>query len=336
MAVNIRDNLKNGSLWNEFATILNAAIFDADTQKNNYEELLKGLANVEKSNRWAEKITDFGGLGSFAYKEEGKDAKEDSFEEGYSKTLEHISFSKTVIISRELRDDNRVREAKQKCMNMVAAWKRTKAEYLSQMLTTSIGATTTMAFGGKTGIDITAPDGKALFAADHLMKSVTGGTQCNLFKDELGSDPRILNKISNALRNMKDDRGVAMGYTADTLIVPGNRPELERFAKAIIGSDGEVGSNKNDINAERGKWKLIVNPLWTPASGNPYIVMSSEALKELRGTNFFNRTELDIEDDEEVKNRNLIYNGFGRFSAGFANYRHVCMGGSSDTTAKTL
>ena len=45
MAVTIRDNIKNGSLWNEWAKFINAAIFDSDAQQNKYDDILNALAS---------------------------------------------------------------------------------------------------------------------------------------------------------------------------------------------------------------------------------------------------------------------------------------------------
>lgn len=336
MAVTVRDTTVNGDLWNEWATILNGVIYDSDAQKNKYDDLLNALANVESSKRWGEKATTIGGLGDFDVKAEGADAAEDSFAEGYSKFIEHISFSKSVVITKEMRDDNQLADAKRKAINLVQAYKRSRAKYMSQMLTSSVGATTTMAFGGKTGIDITGADGLSLFNAAHTLKSVSGVTQSNLFKNAFGTDAVILNKLANIMRNFKDDRGEVLGLEADTIVIPGNRPVLEDTVKKIIGSDGEVGTNNNDINTQRGKWKLVVDYLWTPATGDPYIIMSSSANKDLGGTRFFNRTDLDVQNEEKVESRNLVYNGFGRFSAGFTNFRHCIMGGSSDESAVTI
>lgn len=341
MAVTIRDNTKNGDMWNEWATLLDGVIFDADAQQNKYDDLVKALANVNTSDRWGEKSTTIGGLGDFDVKTEGENAVEDTYIEGYAKFIEHLSFSKTFVVSEEMRDDNQIDEAKSKAVNMVQAYKRSRAKYLSQALTTSIGSTKTMTFGGKSGIDISGADEKALFAADHPLKNsftsgTTHATQANLFTNALGSNAVMLNRLSNILRNFKDDRGEVLGFDADTIIVPGNRPAMEDLVKRIIGSDGEVGSNNNDINTQRGKWTLVVDYLWTPETGDPYIIMSSDANKELAATRFYDRKGLDIANEVKVESRNLVYNGFARWSAGFTNWRHVIMGGSSDASAVTL
>ena len=340
MAVTVRDNTKNGDQWNEWATILDAKIYDADAQQNKYDDLVKGLVIEKKSKRWGEKSTVMGGLGDYDIKAEGQDATEDTYAEGYAKFIAHNTFSKSVIISKEMRDDNQWDEAEQKVVNLVQASKRTRAKFVTAALAASIGSTTTMTFGGQSGLDIACADTLALFNSAHPLKNAGQGvTQGNHFSDVLGSNTVVLNKVANVMRNFKDDRGEVLGFTADTIICPGNDPEYEDFIKRVIGSDGEVGTNNNDINTQRGRWKLIVNPLWTPtisATNHPLIIMSSEALKELQGTKLFSRTPLDVENEVKVESRNMVYNGFERYSLAFTNWRHVALIGSSDADAQSL
>ncbi len=340
MAVTVRDNTKNGDQWNEWATILDAKIYDADAQQNKYDELIKGIVVEKKSKRWGEKSTVMGGLGDYDIKAEGQDATEDSYAEGYAKFIAHNTFSKSVVISKEMRDDNMWDDAEQKVVNLVQASKRTRAKFVTAALASSIGSTTTMTFGGQSGLDIACADAVALFNSAHPLKNAGSGvTQGNHFSDVLGSNTVVLNKVANVMRNFKDDRGEVLGFTADTIICPGNDPEYEDFIKRVIGSDGEVGSNHNDINTQRGRWKLIVNPLWTPtisSTNHPLIIMSSEALKELQGTKLYSRTPLDVENQVKVESRNLVYNGFERYSLAFTNWRHVALIGSSNADAVAL
>ena len=137
------------------------------------------------------------------------------------------------------------------------------------------------------------------------------------------------------MRNFKDDKGNVLGFMPDTVVLPGNDPEYEDFVKRVIGSDGEVGTNNNDINTQRGKWKFVVDPEWTPtisSTNHPVILLSSEAMKALQGTKFYDRTKLDIMTDVDVHSRNLTYNGFARMSITHPNWRHVMMIGSSDSS----
>ena len=333
MAVNVRTNLVNNSMWDEWATLFDSVIYDADAQQNKYDDIVKALTVEKKSKRWGEKSIVMGGLGDFVSKTEGEAATQDSFSEGYEKFVQHATFALEVQISKELKDDNMLDDAKQKVINLVQAYKRTRAKLATAAITGAVGDASTVSFGGAT-IDVKCGDNKALFNEAHPLKGVSGGTQCNYFSDVLGSNTVVLNKALNKMRNYRDDRGEVLGFLADTIVVPGNDPEYEDFVKRVIGSDGEVGSDHNDINTQRGKWKLVVDPLWTPTISqynHPLIIMSSEAMKALQGIKFYDRTALDIAVDEDVHSRNLTYNGFARMSITFPNWRQCMMIGCSDS-----
>jgi hypothetical protein len=336
MSVIIRRStgLANNREWDEWATLLDSVIFDSEAQRNNYDNIVSALTIEKNSKRWGEKSITMGGLGDFQAKTEGAAATQDDYEQGYEKFVEHATFALEVEISKELKDDNMIDTARQKTINLVQAYKRTRARLTTQAITGAVGAATSISFNGAT-IDITTGDGKALFNEAHTLKSVVGTTQCNFFSDVLGSTTVVLNKASNKMRNFKDDKGNVLGFMPDTVILPGNDPEYEDFVKRVIGSDGEVGTNNNDINTQRGKWKFVVDPEWTPtisSTNHPVILLSSEAMKALEGTKFFDRTKLDIMTDVDVHSRNLTYNGFARMSITHPNWRHVMMIGSADSS----
>lgn len=336
MSVIIRRStgLANNREWDEWATLLDSVIYDSEAQRNNYDNIVSALTIEKNSKRWGEKSITMGGLGDFQAKTEGAAATQDDYEQGYEKFVEHATFALEVEISKELKDDNMIDTARQKTINLVQAYKRTRARLTTQAITGAVGAATSISFNGAT-IDITTGDGKALFNEAHTLKSVVGTTQCNFFSDVLGSTTVVLNKASNKMRNFKDDKGNVLGFMPDTVILPGNDPEYEDFVKRVIGSDGEVGTNNNDINTQRGKWKFVVDPEWTPtisSTNHPVILLSSEAMKALQGTKFFDRTKLDIATDVDVHSRNLTYNGFARMSITHPNWRHVMMIGSADSS----
>jgi len=336
MSVIIRRStgLANNREWDEWATLLDSVIFDSEAQRNNYDDIVSALTIEKNSKRWGEKSITMGGLGDFQAKTEGAAATQDDYEQGYEKFVEHATFALEVEISKELKDDNMIDTARQKTINLVQAYKRTRARLTTQAITGAVGSATSISFNGAT-IDITTGDGKALFNDAHTLKSVVGTTQCNFFSDVLGSTTVVLNKASNKMRNFKDDKGNVLGFMPDTVILPGNDPEYEDFVKRVIGSDGEVGTNNNDINTQRGKWKFVVDPEWTPtisSTNHPVILLSSEAMKALQGTKFYDRTKLDIMTDVDVHSRNLTYNGFARMSITHPNWRHVMMIGSADSS----
>lgn len=336
MSVIIRRStgLANNREWDEWATLLDSVIYDSEAQRNKYDDIVSALTIEKGSKRWGEKSITMGGLGDFQAKTEGAAATQDDYEQGYEKFVEHGTFALEVEISKELKDDNMLDTAKQKTINLVQAYKRTRARLTTQAITGAVGSATSISFNGAT-IDITTGDGLALFNEAHTLKSVVGTTQCNFFSDVLGSTTVVLNKASNKMRNFKDDKGNVLGFMPDTVVLPGNDPEYEDFVKRVIGSDGEVGTNNNDINTQRGKWKFVVDPEWTPtisSTNHPVILLSSEAMKTLQGTKFYDRTKLDIMTDVDVHSRNLTYNGFARMSITHPNWRHVMMIGSADSS----
>ena len=337
MSVVIRSNVGDDT-WNEWSDQLDACIVEEDANKSEYDEIVSTLANEKSSSRFGEKGITIGGLDNFAVKAESGDAAEDTLEEGFSKLIQHFSFAKSVVLSKELADDNNVDLMKVRARSLVKAYKRTRAQYITDVITKSVMTTsaaynTTMTFGGQSGIDITAPDGFSLFYNAHPLHSDSTVKQSNIYTNAFGTTDDMLNTLANKMRNFTDENGNVLGIIADTIILPGNVPALEKTVKAIIGSDGEVGTNYNDINTQRGKWRLVVDPLWQVSGGAaPYIIMSSEANKELMGTMFYNRLGLDVKSEVKTESRNLLYNGFSRWSAGFYNWRHMIMGGAAAGT----
>ena len=146
----------------------------------------------------------------------------------------------------------------------------------------------------------------------------------------------MLARLANIGRNFKNQSGNVQGYNFDTIIIPGNVPDLEDLIKRIIRSDGYIGNDWNDVNTQKGIWKLIVNHRWVVPSGSkPYILMSSEAQRDKEASVFYDRIPLDVANEVNIKNRNLEWSGYTRMSAGFFSWDHVIMGGAAVGTTLT-
>ena len=182
MSVTIRTNegLKNNRMWDEWATLLDACIYDADAQQNKYDEIVKGITLEKKSKRWGEKSITMGGLGNFQAKAEGEDASQDTWEQGFEKFVQHSTFALEVEVSKELKDDNMLDDAKAKVINLVQAYKRTRAQLATDAITKAVTGTTSISFNGAT-IDVTCGDEKPLFNEEHLFKTAGGNTQSNYY-----------------------------------------------------------------------------------------------------------------------------------------------------------
>ena len=319
----------NDDLWKPVGQILSAVMQDTDSEKTMYDDLVSQMAVKKKSKKYAEKMSGITSVGSFDIVAEGGAAPLDDIEETFPKLIIHNTYKKNVSMTREMLDDGDIDGMKTLAKNLVMGYKRTRAELITNALVTE-GAS--FISGGKS-LDKTTGDGLSLFNTSHLGKKSGVATQSNVFTNELGTDNAMLVRLATIGRQFKNDSGVVTGFTYDTIIIPGNCHSLEEVATKIIRSDLVVGSANNDVNTQKGKWKLIVDPLWEAASGTlPYILMSSEANKAYNGTAFYDRTPLDVKSEVDISTRNLLYNGYGRCSCGFGNWRHVILGGATSGT----
>ena len=315
----------NDEAWKVIDTELSMVIQDTDTEKNKDDELVKALFNVKSSKKFGEKQGSMTEFGNFEEVTEGDNGIADDYSMGFSKLIEHHQYIKTFTCTREAKDDGDIDMMKQTAANFVRAYKRSRAQFASNCLVTE-GSTFT--YGSKT-YDKTTGDGKALFATDHPGKKTGVAVQSNVFTNPFGTNAVMLYTLANIGRNFKNQSGQVMGYTFDTIVIPGNTPDLEDLIKRIIHSDQIVGSNNNDINTQKGNWRLVVNHRWEAASGTkPYIIMSSEAQRDLNAAVFYDRVALDVSNEVLNKSRNLEWSGYARWSAGFYDWRSVVMGGA--------
>jgi len=139
--------------------------------------------------------------------------------------------------------------------------------------------------------------------------------------------------LASKLRNMKDENGDILGYTADTIILPGNRPLAESIAKKVCGSEGALGNGYNDINLQFGNWNVIVMPDWQ-TEDDRLMIMSSEANKNLSGNMFFNRVPLTVSNWVDNHTGNYIWNGRCRFGVGFGSYKHILLAVDSESAVE--
>ena len=317
----------NDDLWKVNDQIVRAVLQDTDNEKNNDDELVSAIYNVEKSDKYAEKISSLTEMGNFNIVDEGDAGIQDEIQQGFSKLIVHKQFMKGFTCTAEMNEDGDINSMKVAAANYVRAYKRSRAQFASDALTTE-GAS--FIFGGKT-LDKTTGDGKGLFATDHpYAKAGLSGTQSNVYTNAFGSNSTMLNTLANIGRNFKNASGNVMGYTFDTIIIPSNVPDLEDTIRKILKSDLTVGSNFNDINTQKGLWNLVVDHRWQ-VSGDykPYILMSSEANNELQAAMFYDRIPLTVKDWVDNKTANLEWMGRARMSAGFNNWSAFILGGAA-------
>lgn len=335
----------NHPLFGKFEHPIRAILQDESDALEKKGGTLNYLYNIETSNKYAETIFGETGFKPFEYKVEGEKANHDTITLTYSKTIEHKSYAKTFEITREMAMDATPGvvsfQMKSRPRGFMGAYYRTRHMLGEQSL---INGTGTSFFFGSTDIndskiDTTTGDGLPLFSGVHTFKNTAiSGTQSNYFHglDISSSDAfeESLAELNIKLRNFKDENGNAMGYTADTIILPANQGALERMVKAVCGSEKTTGSNNNDINVNYGNWSIVVLPTWE-ATTPEIMVMSSDANKNLMGNMFFDREQLSIMSEINTESRNMLYNGYARFGCGFGTWKHILRAVASETQVGT-
>lgn len=296
------------------------------------------LFNVEKSNRFGETIVGQNEFGVFSATDEGAAAEGDGVEETYKKFIEHIQFMKEFTITAKMMEDANygvAADARRRAENFTRAYYKTRHKICEYALANGTEASGSFA---KATLDLTAPDGLPLFSANHTFGGTrVSGTQSNYFSGEIfGSTAAFedaLGALASKIRNMKDENGEVLGYTADTLILPGNRPAAEAIAKKVCGSNGALGNGYNDINLQYGNWNIVIMPDWQ-TSDDRVMIMSSEANKNLGGNMFYNRVPLTVSNWVDHHTGNYMWCGRCRFGVGFGTYKHILLAVDSPTTVE--
>jgi hypothetical protein len=287
------------------------------------------LFNVEKSRSFADTIVGQNEFPEFTVTEEGAAATKVSTRETYKKIVENVQFMQQFVITAKMMEDANfgvAADAKRRAENFTRAYYRTMNKACETALANASSASVSYANGT---IDLTTGDGKALFATDHVWGAGDKtGTQSNFFKhaDAFASAEAFeetLSELASKIRNTKDEIGNPLGYTADTIVLPGNAPAAERLVKKVCGTE-QASGNASYVNTQYGGWNVIILPTWQIAGeNNEILVMSSEANKNLGGNMFFNRVALTVRDFVDVNTFNYIWTGRCRFGVGFGTYKHI-------------
>ena len=288
---------------------------------------LDWLFNVETSDRFAETIVGGNEFSEFEMVPEGGSAPNDTFGEIWKKIITHDQFMKGFHITKTMMEDSNYKvtsEMTARAGKFIRAYYLTRHSIATQMLT---NATNSVVRYAGMDFDLTTMDEQPLFSNAHKF-GAEGDTQSNNFYfvgangPEASAMETVLAASASAMMDFNDDNGVPMGYNPDTIIIPSNRVALKLAVSKAAGSDQEPGTANNSINTQVGRWNIIVLPKWR-TNKDEFLVMSSDANKDLLGNVFFDRAPLEIMDRIDLPTWNLDFSARCRFGAGFGNYRHI-------------
>lgn len=295
------------------------------------QSMLDSLFAMEKSKNWGEKFTSMTSMEGFKPVGENGEHPHDGMQEGFAKTLTHMTWKDRFSLSREIVDDAKTIDLKKQPQAFTQGFYRTRERFGAAIYGAAITGKTEMTFGGQK-FDTTAADGSAVFAKNHGAKG-KGATQSNQFSDAFSND--ALMAMESAMQDFRDDNGFVLSITPDTILIP-NDYKLKRDVFAAIGADKDPSTANNGFNYTFGRWNVIVwqylNNFITKGTA-PWIMLDSKYNAENYGAIWLDRTALEVKsliDDNTDAN---VWNGYARFTAGFNDWRFAAVGGISGGTA---
>lgn len=278
---------------------------------------------MDETNNYAEKYTSETALGDFEAVGEGAAYPRNTFQEGYSKVIEPDEWKNSFEVTQQMIEDSKFGKVKQRANQFTLSYNRGREKFASSFL--NFGTTTSLAFGkNNRTFDISAADGKALFATDH--PSITGGTsaQSNYFGNAFSYD--ALSYVEEAMQKFTDDDGNILNVMPDTIIIPANA-RLKKQVFDVIGAEiGAPGTANNSFNVQFGRWNVIMSPYLTNAAGitagtDSWYLMDSTFNEAYAGLVWLERVALTIKSHIDENTDNNIFKARARYSAGPNNWR---------------
>ena len=326
-------NRLNDSLIGRIDTPIRAVIkSQSDALTKRGSRMLDMMFNVEKSRKFAETVVYRDELNEFQGTLEGGSAENDMTEDTFKSTIFHYEYKKILSVSAAQAEDAHYKvegDIKRDSEDFARAYHKTREHLGSAALTN--GEKVSMVFNKHT-IPLLTCDKLPLFHKAHLYGGLqTNGqkTQSNFYYVALGADNAInsglleeyVQQLAVYLRQMKDDNGKPLCYSANIIRIPGNRPTLERAVRKMVFTDRQGASDFNDINTQAG-YHLVVDPMWE-ASEDVLDLQSSEANRNLLGSMFYDRSPLKCTSGIDPNTHDYFLSGRCRMGIGFGTYKHI-------------
>jgi hypothetical protein len=159
----------------------------------------------------------------------------------------------------------------------------------------------------------TGGDGTVLLNASH--PNFAGGTWSNILATAADLSEAALEQACIDIAGFTNDRGLQIKVLPQTLVIP---RQLIFEAKRILGSDGRVGTDNNDLNALKTLGsipKMVVNHYLTDTDA--WFIRTD--VKE--GMKYFERRADEFGMDEDFDTENAKYKATARYSFGWTDPR---------------
>lgn len=275
---------------------------------NDYPEEWSKLGfEHNKSSRAFEEDVGLSSFGLASVKAEGAPITYDSERQGFTTRYNHVVYALGFVITREIYEDDQYSQVGNKKAKALARSMRQTKEIVGANI-----------FNRATTAGYTGGDGVVLISASH--PNVAGGTWSNMPSTASDLSEAALEQAAIDIAALRDDRGLLIAVKPKKLIIaPANQFE----AKRILGTEGRVGTDLNDLNAIKTMGiipEIVVNHYLTDSDAWFIQTDTPDGLK------YFERRGDQFEMDNDFDTENAKYKATARYSFGWSDPR--CLYGS--------
>lgn len=263
-------------------------------------DIISQLYGMEKSTKGVEFDLGVGGLGDL--EEFTGTIPYSDFSMQYRTSYTHREWVKGMKVERKLVDDDQYSVINKRPQQLALVARRTREKHGMSIFNNAFN--TTIFAGGDT---------LALCASAHTANG-TATTQSNAGSTSLSATAVEATRLLMAA--FKDETDNLVDVVGDTLIVP---PNLEEIAYQITKSDKVLGSNYNDPNFNKGKYKVIVSPRLTDT--NNWFMVDSRYMKMF--LKWFDRIPVEFNKDKDFDTYVSKWSCYTRYSYGFSDWKWI-------------
>ena len=278
---------------------------------NEYQTEWDKLFDKQNSSKAFEEIVGGSYFGLAPIKSEGAPISYDSARQGFTSRFNHVVYALGFIITREIYEDDQYDlVGKLKAQSLAFSMRQTKEIVAANVYNRAFSTSYT----GGDGASLIASAGSG-GSSSH--PNVAGGTYTNGPSVAVDLSEAALVQAYIDIAGFTNDRGLLIKVLPKSLHIP---RQLAFEAKRILGSDGRVGTDNNDLNAIKTMGivpNMYVNHYFT----DPDAWFLRTDIQSGTGMILFERRADSFDMDEDFDTENAKYKATGRYSVGWADPR---------------
>ena len=262
------------------------------------------LFDTYKSSKAFEEDVGVSSFGLAVQKSEGAPISYDSERQAFITRYQHVTYALGFIITREVMDDDQYSIVGQrKAQGLAFSMRQTKEIVAANVY----NRYNTSGFVGG--------DGVTLLSTSH--PNLMGGTWSNQIATAADISEAALEQAVIDIAGFTNDRGLLIAVRPKTLVIP---RQLMFEAKRILGSDGRVGTDNNDLNAIKNMGLIpetVVNHYLTDTDA--WFIRTDVP----HGMKYFERRADAFDMDNDFDTENAKYKATARYSFGWTDARGI-------------